>query len=182
MQVQVKVYSKSKQTKAVSKGSAEKVTTIAERVVDTLTYEVKGNLPLKQKLAQIEYFVTRSIGARYKAAVSLAKRLPSVMFFEITLDGRVFRSETALVKANMTNAVAVSFKALTGKDGDTIIAEVAAVQIRGIRTSVAYLNDIAKIAKGAEGVKLVGKELSSLSVMTGGDVVEVEPEPADVVE
>lgn len=179
MNATIKIYSKSKQTKG--KG-ADKVTSIAERTIDVLTYSLKGNSKLKDKLAQIEHFVTRAIGARYEAFLSLGKRMPSTIYFEVSLEGRVFRSETALVRANMLNAVAVSMKGLLGKDGDTVINEVAATQIRGIRTSVTYLNRIAQIAKESEGIaKLTAKETPALSFMTSADLLELEPVVGEVV-
>ena len=175
----IRIYSTAKQTKG--KG-LDKVTTIGERTIDTLTYTVSGN-KLRDQLAQLEYFVGHAIGARYKAFVQAGKRMPSIVFSEVTLDGRVFRSESTLLQANMQTLVAVRFASLKGKEGQAIIEEVAGIQAKGIGTAVQYLNDVRAIAAAAEKVKHVGKGAPLLSTLMSADLLAAEAEtvPVEVV-
>ncbi len=173
----IRIYAKAKQTKG--KGT-DKVTSIAERTIDTLVYTVSGN-KLRDQLAQLEYFVGRAIGARYKAFVQAGKRMPSIVFSEVTLDGRVFRSETALLRANMQTLVAVRFAGLKDKNGQAIIEEVAAIQARGVGTAVQYLNDVRAIAAAAEKVKHIGKGQPVMSSLMSADLLANEPEEVVVV-
>lgn len=154
MKATISIYSKSKQTKK-DKASGEAHTSIATRTIDTLTYTVEDGLPIGKALARINHFASQAIGARYKAFLSADKKLPSKIMFTVTIDGKVYSSETALVKANMTNMVVVSSKDVHTKDGNlldgaAIIAKVASIQKAALKTSVAYLADIAKIAKDSE--------------------------------
>lgn len=167
----IRIYSKSKQTKGKD---ADKVTTIAERTIDTLTYTVttKG---VRNQLAQLEYFVGHAIGARYKAFVQAGKRMPSIVYSEVTLDGRVFRSESALLQANMQTLVAVRFAGLKDKSGQEIIEEVAAIQAKGVGTAVQYLNDVRAIAAAAERIKVTGKGPVLYSSLMSADLLDSEP-------
>lgn len=174
----IRIYAKSKQTKGKD---ADKVTTIAERTIDTLTYTVTTG-KLRDQLAQLEYFVGHAIGARYKAFVNVGKRMPSIVFSEVTLAGRVFRSESTLLQANMQTLVAVRFAGLKGKDGQAIIEEVAGIQAKGIGTAVQYLNDVRAIAAAAERVKHVGKGTPVMSSLMSADLLAEEPAEVVVVD
>jgi hypothetical protein len=172
MQAIISIFSKSKQTKT-DKASGEKHTSIATRTIDTLTYTVEDGLPIGKALARINHFASQAIGARYKAFLSADKKLPSKLLFSITIDGKVYSSETALVKANMVNLVAVSSKDVHGKDGNmldgaAIIAKVSAIQKTALKTSVAYLADIAKIAKDCEAFEGEAIKASTMLVTKAG--------------
>lgn len=164
MKATIRIYSKSKQTKKSPSG--EKFTTIADRTIISHTYEVKGTLPISKKLAQIEHFATRTMGARVAALLSAGKKAPSKMFMEYNIEGRVFSTETVLVKASLVNTISLSMKGLSGKSKADIIDSVAATQVRGIRASIGYLQDVAAIAK--ESAK-IGDALSGASLMVSGE-------------
>lgn len=173
MKATIKIYSKSKQTKKVP-GTDMKETSIATRTMDTLTYEVKGTLPLAKKLAQIEHFATHAIGARAKAMIAAGKALPSKVFFEIDLDGRVFQSEGVLVRANMVNTIAISMSALSKLDAKDVIASVVSTQRKGLRASMGYLSDLKAIAAEAAKIAIGDPALSFMSVSQDGLTEDVE--------
>jgi hypothetical protein len=177
MKATIRIYSKSKQTKGKD---GDKVTTIAERTIITHTYEVKGTLPISKKLAQIEHFATRTMGARVAALLSAGKKAPAKMFLEYQIDGKVFSTETVLVKAQLVNTISLSMKGLSGKSKEDIIDSVAATQVRGIRASIGYLQDVAQIAKDASKI---GEALGGASLMVASDGELVEDEaPTEQVE
>lgn len=178
MKATIKIYSKSKQTKKVP-GTDLKESSIATRTMDTLTYEVKGNLPMGKKLAQIEHFAVNAIGARAKAMIAAGKSLPSKIFFEIELEGRVFRNETVLVQANMVNTIAVSMTALSKLEAKDIIASVVTTQRKGLRASLGYLSDLKTIAAEAAKIGEAVPGLSFMAVTPEGLTEDVE---ADVTQ
>lgn len=183
MKATISIYSTSKQTKK-DKSSGEKHTSIATRTIDTITYTVEDGLPIGKALARINHFASQAIGARYKAFLLADKKLPAKLLFSVSIDGKVYSSETALVKANMTNLVVVSSKDVHTKDGAlldgaAIIAKVASIQKAALKTSVTYLQDIAKIAKDTDSFEGEAVKASTMYVGKSGAIVEAVPVVVD---
>lgn len=165
----IKVYAKGVSSKVVNKETKERVQSISTRFIDTLTYTVTGK-NFAENLNKITTFATRAMGARYKAVIAAGKKLPSKLYFEITLDGKVFRSETALLKANFVNLIAVSPKALAALPVNEIIAKVSTTQLNGLRISAAYLKDVETIASDLETETLPETDLSGMAVGETGEL------------
>jgi len=174
MQATIKIYEKRKQTRKDEQGVPH--TSIAMRTIDTLTYTVADELPIGKKLARLNHFAANAIGARYKAILGAGKKLGSKIFFAIAIDGKVYSSESSMLRANMTNLVTVSRKDVADKDGNpldgkVIIANVASIQTVAIKQSISYLADLARIAKEADTFEGEAVKAGAMLVGIEGDIV-----------
>lgn len=173
MKAKISIYSTG--TRTIKADSGEKIKTSYERTLIAHTIEVKGSEPVSKKLAKISHFATGVIGARAAAMLAADKRMPSKVFFRMEIGGKVYSSETVLVRSNLLNTIAVSLKSLVGKSRDEVIEAVRLQQKRGIQTAVQYLQDVARLAKEAEKFDVSGTaDLSDLRV-DGAGLVEDEP-------
>lgn len=179
MNAKISIYSTG--TRTIKVASGEKIKSVYERTLITHMITVKGNEPIGKKLAKIEHFATGVIGARAAAMLAADKRMPSKVFFRMELGGKVYSSETVLVKSNLVNTIAVSLKGLIGKTRAEVIDAVRLQQKKGVHTAVAYLQDVAALAKEAE--KFTGAvDLSDLRVgVDGADGLVLDETPVEGV-
>lgn len=173
MNAKISIYAKFNQTK-VDKNTKERHTTIAEREITKLQYSVNPKLNKAKQLQAVTTFVTHAIGARYKAVIVAGKKLPSKLYFHIELDGEVYRSETALLKANFSNLVTVSLSALKKLPISEVIADVAGTQKLALLAASSYISDLRDIAAMVDKTTFDGKDesLNTLKVEPTGELVE----------
>jgi hypothetical protein len=169
----------SKEAKEKYSGKVQKETSIAERTLFVAEHEVKGNLPLGKKLAILEHFATRVVGARVAALMSADKRFPSRVFFRIEMNGRVYSSKTALTKADLVSTIAVNLKKLVNDDGShksdiEIINIVGDQQKKGVRAAITFLHNLTAIAKEADKIAESFEGASHLVVDGAGKIEQVE--------
>jgi len=169
----------SKEAKAKYSGKVQKETFIAERTLFTAEHEVKGNLPLGKKLAILEHFATRVVGARVAALMSADKRFPSKVFFRVEMNGQVYSSKTALTKADLVSTIAVNLKQLVGKDGirktdGQIIDIVSGQQKKGVRAAITFLHNVAIIGKEADKIAESFEGASYMTVDGQGTIQQIE--------
>lgn len=150
MKAIIKIISKFNQSVIINKVTKERASVVATKVNETLEYTVNPKLPKGKQLNAVTSFVSQAIGARYKAVLLAGKKLPAKLFFEITLDGEVYRSETALVKANFVSLCAVSLSALKKLPIDQVIQNVSNTQTTALKVASGYISDLRTIAANVD--------------------------------
>lgn len=169
-------------------GKVQKETAVGEKTLYSTEYEVKGNLPLRKKLARIEHFATQVIGARIAALISSGKRFPSKVFFKIELNGQVFTSKTALAKAELTQVIAVNMRQLIDKASGNVMGDkqvmdlVSGQQKKGIRSAINFLQNVERAAKEADKINDEQEGFSFMAVTTEGQIVDTEAEVTTSIE
>lgn len=171
MKASIKIYSKFNQSKKVD-GLDERVKTVATKVNETLSYELNPKLNKAKQLSAVTSFVSQAIGARYKAVIAAGKKLPAKLYFEISIDNEVYRSETALLKANFTNLVTVSLAGLKKINANEIIQTVASTQTTALKVASNYLNDLKVIAASVDAEMFDGTEFTGMQVEPSGELAE----------
>lgn len=172
MQASIKIYSHFNQSKVINSVTKEREKFMTEKVNETLTYSVNPKLNKAKQLQAVTSFVSQAIGARYKAVLMAGKKLPSKLYFEITLNGEVYRSETALLKANFVSLCTVSLAQLKKLPLNEVIHNVAGTQTNALRISIVYLKDLADIAASVDKETLNDEDFSgSMEVKKSGELV-----------
>lgn len=128
--------------KTKTKSPTDSLKTVVAKQVYRTSITVSDKLPVEVQTDKIIRFASHVIGARVAAACAQGSPVPGKLFFELDINGDVFRSETILAKAQYTDLIKVSIAKLKGLSHAEIIAKVKKTQIKGLSTAGTFMRDV----------------------------------------